>query len=307
MAIGDPTGDDLCVGTTNGETLPTFGSWEEREITFGAGVELTSGVKYAVVVRALTSPLGAAVNWVQANGNPYANGGRQTSVNGGTSWTSVGVYDTWFKTKAAAVEKDTNTFVTTTFNTEIYGDVWVAQSFTASSTYTITSVILKMARWAVGATGTVTVSIKATVAVPIKAKTPAPADAADTVTLDQATLTWEDGGGATSYNVYYGDTSGDLELVSEGQAETSFTISGIDLGSPFDYTKTRYWRIDSINDMGTTTGDEWSFTTITFNAPAAGGRGGTDGASGGTISDGQSNIKTRLVAFANNKVWYEDI
>jgi hypothetical protein len=142
---------------------------------------------------------------------------------------------------------------------------------------------------------------------PTKATNPTPSNAADDTTLDQATVTWEDGGGATSYDVYYGTESGNLTLLESGVTDLSYTIFEIDDGSPFDYEVTRYWRIDAVNDAGTTTGDEWSFTTITFNAPAAGGRGGEGGTAGGVVSDGQSNIKTRLVAFANNKVWYEDV
>jgi hypothetical protein len=148
---------------------------------------------------------------------------------------------------------------------------------------------------------------------PSKPTNPTPANAADDVTLDQATVTWEDGGGATSYNVYYGTESENLSLVSEGQAETSFTVTGITNGAPYDYEITRYWRIDAVNDVGTTTGDEWSFTTIVFNAPPPGLRGydktggGEGDFAGGAIGDGQLNIKTRLVAFANNKVWYEDV
>lgn len=124
--------------------------------------------------------------------------------------------------------------------------------------------------WRVDATngaGTTTGDIWNFDARPVKATTPAPTDAAEDVTLDQETTTWEDGGNSTSYNVYYGDTSGDLTLASEGQEDLSFTVNGITLGSPYDYIITRYWRIDSINAFGTTTGDEWSFTTLRFTPP----------------------------------------
>ena len=166
---------------------------------------------------------------------------------------------------------------------------------------------------------------------PSKAINPAPTNAADDVTLDQTEATWEDGGGATSYNVYYGDTSGDLTLVSEGQAGLSLTVTGITLGSPYNYAITRYWRIDSVNAAGTTTGDEWSFTTIDFdqlrvsyNLIAGGSGAGPYGTTtdGGETFDGvpgeegvdwyytgENNMVTikRLVAIANNKFWYEDV
>ncbi|GAJ24822.1 unnamed protein product, partial [marine sediment metagenome] len=48
---GHPTGDDLCVGTTNGNTLTTsiYGEW--REIFLGAGCDLAADTKYAIVPR----------------------------------------------------------------------------------------------------------------------------------------------------------------------------------------------------------------------------------------------------------------
>ncbi len=166
---------------------------------------------------------------------------------------------------------------------------------------------------------------------PIKATNPTPSDTADDITLDQATVTWEDGGGATSYNVYYCDTSGSLTLVSSAQAGASFIVTGITLGSPYSYVITRYWRIDSTNVAGTTTGDEWSFATIRFKPPAVtyfyNGEYyqllvQTDGTYGAHPVDGgvedtdyvvvaykPNFIKTTrvLVAAANSKVWIEDV
>lgn len=134
---------------------------------------------------------------------------------------------------------------------------------------------------------------------PTKAKTPTPVNAADDVTLDQETITWEDGGGATSYDVYYGDTSGSLSLVSGGQEALSFTIDGITLGSPFDYLITRYWRIDAINDVGETTGDEWSFVSIVFDPPVP--------TAAGSADPNAMQIIRRLVVAAYSKIWYENI
>jgi len=157
MAVGDPYGDDLCSGTTDGDTLPVDPSFEEREITFGSSTELTSGIKYAIVVRcanALTS-LGCNVTY----GDVYANGTAIGSDNSGETWSTLTDWDGWFKTKASSVEKDTNTFS----DTERWGaslTTWFAQTFTASSTYTITSVVLKLNKLFGRSPGTVTVSIK---------------------------------------------------------------------------------------------------------------------------------------------------
>ena len=166
---------------------------------------------------------------------------------------------------------------------------------------------------------------------PTKATNPTPSDTNADVTLDQATITWEDGGGADTYNVYYGTTSGDLgDAVSSAQAGASFTVTDITNGSPYDYLTTRYWRIDSTNNVGTTTGDEWSFTTIRAQSPKVtylynneyyqlliqdGGTYGDHPADGGVEDTDyvvvtyepnfiRSNIK--LISAANNSIWFED-
>jgi len=153
-----------------------------------------------------------------------------------------------------------------------------------------------------------------TVGLPEKPINPSPANAATNVTLDQSTITWEDGGGATSYNVYYGENEAGLTLVSEGQAGLSFTISGITYGSPFNYVISRTWRIDAINESGTTTGDVWVFTTIKLAPPLPTGLsldsgGGNEGTGTTGTATGENNTITikKLVVAANSKIWYENI
>jgi len=109
MAAGEPTGDNLCVGTTDGDTLPEYGDepgWEEREITFVAPVELTEGEKYAIVVNAASRTGEADLVWSNRVDDPIANGNIYKSSDSGESWTSYVTQDCWFKTKADDVEKD---------------------------------------------------------------------------------------------------------------------------------------------------------------------------------------------------------
>lgn len=174
----------------------------------------------------------------------------------------------------------------------------------------------------------------ATSTLPTKADTPSPTDTNTSVTLDQATITWNDGGGADTFNVYYGTTSGSLSLVSSAQAGTSFTVTGITDGAPYSYLSIRYWRIDSTNAGGTTTGDEWSFTTIRITPPtktyfyATTGQYyrlliQSDGSYGDPPGVGVENTDyvylaagyeanfvattRKLVSAANSKIWYEAI
>jgi len=144
--------------------------------------------------------------------------------------------------------------------------------------------------------------------VPTKAKNPTPSDANSAVTLDQDTIVWEDGGGADTYNVYYGTTSGDLTLVSFIQAGLFYTVWGATSGSPYDYLAVRYWRIDSTNAAGTTTGDEWSFTTITFAPPGPNPPDPLDPDPDPPVFI-PNFIRTnkRVVAAAGHQIWFEHV
>jgi len=341
MAAGDPTGLDLCSGTTDGNTLvvaPT--DYEFRLVALGAGTPVVVGTTYAILVRIATENAivwGKTVNGVAGN-SLYCNDA------GAGTWTPLVGYDLTYQTSDGGVLKD-NYSPAPTSSLTVYGDQWVAQTFVASSSYTLDAVRLYLRRPFNNTPGTVTVSIRATVGAPTKATTPAPANAASDVTLDQATLTWVDGGGATSYNVYYGDnaanvaaadTTDETGIYLGNQAGLSYTVTGITLGSPYAYLVARYWRIDSVNAAGTTTGDAWSFTTIRLTPPtvtkwySGGGAAGyyyrllpqSDGSEGdppGTgvedtdyeVLDGYLpnfiNTSRRLVSCANNKFWYEDV
>ncbi len=92
---------------------------------------------------------------------------------------------------------------------------------------------------------------------PEKAISPAPLDGASNIGINTPTLTWADGGGADSYDVYFGLESGNLDKIVSGITDVSADITSF---TPMDYSTVYYWRIDSINANGTTTGDEWSFT-----------------------------------------------
>lgn len=310
MAAGDPTGADLTSGTTDGNTLPQVGSWEEREITFGAGIELTSGTKYAIVVRAPDAVAFDDVHWIGVTPGGAAGGNSLTSDDSGSSWTPSATRDNWFKTKATAVEKDTYTPAAEgSFNT-LSATEWVAQSFTASSTYTITSVILKMQRFTGISPGTVTVSIKATEpALPGKTTTPVPANTTIDVRRNLLTTGWAAGADTDSFDVYFG-LQGNPILQESGYVPTSWTIGGVLL-----YNTIYEWRVDSNNIAGTTTGDTWLFTILIFNPPLPSGvtLAGNSGPNGeGTPTGtptGFNNVITvkRLVAAAENKIWFEDL
>jgi hypothetical protein len=92
--------------------------------------------------------------------------------------------------------------------------------------------------------------------VPNKATNPTPAHGTDPGTdFSDYTLTWENGGGATSYDVIILSSGTFSWLSQHGLTVPYVTLpeSGGTLTSPLR------WRVDSINEYGTTTGDEWVF------------------------------------------------
>jgi hypothetical protein len=120
-----------------------------------------------------------------------------------------------------------------------------------------------------------------------KATVPSPADSATGQRNNLPQLSWTQGPGANTENVYFGPT-GNMSLVDTLNVTQTFDLSG---SLPLDYNSTYQWRIDSLDDTGTTTGDTWSFTTLTFAPPSL----------------ANWPIIKRLCACSNNKFWYEDI
>ena len=88
-----------------------------------------------------------------------------------------------------------------------------------------------------------------------KAINPTPADGA-TNQLITVTTSWENGGGATSYDVYFGTNA----IPGIAEFKTNQTTLAYAPGALIS-SNTYYWRIDSQNAGGTMTGDVWSFTT----------------------------------------------
>jgi hypothetical protein len=94
---------------------------------------------------------------------------------------------------------------------------------------------------------------------PGKATDPDPEDEATGVSL-YADLAWTAGAAASTSGAYAGDES----PVSLGDPTSEVSWGGNVWLGDTEYT----WRIDSINQFGTTTGDEWTFTTFAFAPPA---------------------------------------
>jgi len=126
---------------------------------------------------------------------------------------------------------------------------------------------------------------------PNKPTSPTPSHTDTGIALNTSELSWTAGANTDTFDVYFGE-SGSEVLVAEGQdvSDENWAILFGSLG----YGTTYGWRVDASNFYGTTTGDTWTFTTLTFDPPVPSGQNGM-------------LVVKRLVAAANNKFWYEDI
>jgi hypothetical protein len=97
-ASGHPTGTDLALGTTNGNTLTTDTAGEWREITLLPSYHLTSGNMYAIVIRA---PDGNSSNYLRCRydfaPSDYAGGDWVVSPNNGVYWEVYDNFDLMFE------------------------------------------------------------------------------------------------------------------------------------------------------------------------------------------------------------------
>jgi hypothetical protein len=94
---GHPTGNDLTVGTTDGETLPDRGfGGEWREITLTEYI-LNPNTKYAIVLRYLGDPVThGGLIWYSDLFGPYE-GTQEESYNSGELWESSTFFDFLFE------------------------------------------------------------------------------------------------------------------------------------------------------------------------------------------------------------------
>jgi len=85
--------------------------------------------------------------------------------------------------------------------------------------------------------------------------TPTPEDYVACIKPGNVTFTWVNGGGAVSYDFYIDDGAGGAFTKVGSDLATETFATTVEAG------KTYRWRVDAKNAVGTTTGDEWHFTT----------------------------------------------
>ncbi|MDA3813722.1 MAG: S8 family serine peptidase, partial [Candidatus Cloacimonetes bacterium] len=92
---------------------------------------------------------------------------------------------------------------------------------------------------------------------PNPAVNPNPSDIAESVAVN-TNLSWMNGGGAASYEVFFGTDTPPTNIVN-GEAVTS---SSYELTETLELETVYFWSINSINDFGNADGPIWSFTTV---------------------------------------------
>lgn len=91
---------------------------------------------------------------------------------------------------------------------------------------------------------------------PGQARFVSPANSATDIASSGTTLQWTNGGAATSHDVYFGTTASlDADDFKGNQTALTYITDQLLEGTTY------YWRIDAVNDQGTTTGITWSFAT----------------------------------------------
>jgi hypothetical protein len=100
------------------------------------------------------------------------------------------------------------------------------------------------------------IALDLSVALPEQPINPNPMDGATSVPIE-TDLMWSDGGGAVTYDVYFGTNPAPGPAEFQGnQVEMTFDPGILTPSTTF------HWRIDSVNDAGTTTGNVWQFATV---------------------------------------------
>ena len=101
---------------------------------------------------------------------------------------------------------------------------------------------------------TVSITVQAGGLLPEQATNPSPPDGATKISLSGTTLSWTAGQGADSHDVYFGTNPNPGPAEFQGnQTETTFPTGSLSKLTWY------YWRIDEVNQYGTTTGVVWSF------------------------------------------------
>ena len=104
-----PTGPDLCSGSINSDDFTTNSTGVEYTIPLSYA-SLTSGTKYALVLRCLNGDVNNSIGLKYNASGGYANGAALVSTDGGGSWSALGTGDLYFDTYSYPLVVATNDY-----------------------------------------------------------------------------------------------------------------------------------------------------------------------------------------------------
>jgi hypothetical protein len=281
--MGYPDGKYLGVGYI---TAPGFiaevPNWTTVTITLTSAATLIKDQEYAVVIQAYDYSPPEKGNkgespYIHAQGittGTYIYGTWEHTTDAGVNWTDETPADLWFQTFYNTTYRDQYGHAISELDgatLDLYSNTWAAQTYIAYNTYPINKVRLRLSRSPGDASYIIAVSLQAcdsSVTAPGQATNPFPANAATTIGLNISSMTWDSGGDTDYYKVYTGQVSGDLTWIASTVTALDLASYITTIGYPLDYNNTWYWRIDAVNTDATTTGVEWSFTTLKLNPPS---------------------------------------
>lgn len=108
--------------------------------------------------------------------------------------------------------------------------------------------------------------------------TPVPADQSRYADTASVQLSWKGSANTITYHLYFGTSETELAPLADITA-TSYQVTALSENTTY------YWRMDASNNLGLTTGDVWSFTTVKTFPSSLVGEWRLDATSGVTIED----------------------
>ncbi len=86
---------------------------------------------------------------------------------------------------------------------------------------------------------------------------PNPASGSVDVSINLSQITWDNGNGAVSNEVYFGTSPANLQLVQSGSLSNSY-----DIPNTLTYYTNYYWKVKEIGDTCNVSGPTWTFRTV---------------------------------------------
>ncbi|TXK32794.1 T9SS type A sorting domain-containing protein [Pontibacter qinzhouensis] len=131
---------------------------------------------------------------------------------------------------------------------------------------------------------------------PAAPSAPSPANGATYAETDRLNLRWTGSDNTDTYKIYFGTTADNLEHLGDVTATASEIIT-------VTSNTTYYWRIDAVNEVTTTAGPVWSFTTQELNQTGIRGDWRFDATSGTVVTDESEYANHGEVKNITNPAW----